>query len=141
MTKDKTMLSARVPTELKDMVDADPRTNQEVVEAALWGEFGGPRLSALERQKEELLRRRQQLEHERNERDREIDRVDNELSKVTAKIEKQRDKQERKEQRLDDVADILEGVPLDPDNPAVQTQAKKLDLTPDELITKLQDHA
>jgi beta-phosphoglucomutase-like phosphatase (HAD superfamily) len=80
-------LVAEIPTELKELVDADRRTNKEVVEAALWREFGGERKGALERRIEEKRRRISMLESERNERDREIDEEKQELAALEQKYE------------------------------------------------------
>lgn len=58
------LLGARIPLELKQLVDADSRTNQDIVEAALWDEYGGHRQSALEKRVEHKDRRITQVKKE-----------------------------------------------------------------------------
>jgi len=135
---DKVQTKVYLPPDVKAMLDADPRSNSEAVEAALVAEYGGEKMTAVERRLDEYDRRISMIDSEINEREREKRELGEEKNALEERVEQRRT---RFEQQLDDVADILKGVPLDPDNPAVQTQAEKLDLTPDELITKLQDHA
>jgi len=71
-TEDRERLVAEIPEELKRLADADERTNQEIVEAALWREFGGERKAALDRRIEEIENRLGMVKRERNERNREI---------------------------------------------------------------------
>jgi septal ring factor EnvC (AmiA/AmiB activator) len=85
---DRCMLSARVPEELKELVDVDPRTNQEIVEAALWREFGGEKKGSLERRIEEKKRRESIIESEKNERDRELQEVRKERKALEEKLDK-----------------------------------------------------
>jgi len=132
---EKVMLSARVPKELKELVDSDQRTNQEVVKAALWREFGGKRVDALDRRIEEKKRRISMVESEKNERERELNEHKRELEALQ---EKRDTAAGQHEQELDTARENLNGVPRDPSNPAIKTQAQKLGLTPQELIKKLE---
>jgi len=84
---DRTMLSSRVPNDLKALVDADPRANQEVVETALLREFGGERQGAIERRIEEKERRLSTIESEKNEREREMAELENKLEALREKKE------------------------------------------------------
>jgi hypothetical protein len=84
---DRDMLSARVPSELKDLVDADPRTNQEIIEAALWREFGGRREGAIERQIKEMKQRRAQVVSEREAREEELADIDQTIAELQEKLE------------------------------------------------------
>jgi len=136
MSENTEMLSSRVPQELKDLVDADPRNNQEVVRAALWREFGGERLGDLERRIKEKEQRISIIEEERQKRESEIDDLQRERSALREKYE---EKQAEKEDSLEDAREALENVPLAVDNPAVENWADKLDLSPEDLLDKLEE--
>lgn len=45
----------------------------------------------------------------------------------------------REDELLQDVREKLANVPLRPDNPGVQAQAERVDMTPEELIEEIQD--
>ena len=128
------MLSARVPAELKRLVDADKRTNQEVVRAALWREFGGERKASIDRRIEEKENRISMIERERNEREREIEEERKELEALKAKQDK------IESQHADEHAQVLkkaETIPADPNNPFVIDHAENLGLTPEELAREI----
>lgn len=59
----------------------------------------------------------------------ELEKLDDKLESCTQQHRKQ----------LEEVREILEGIPREPTNPAVQTQAEKLDMTPEELLDALDD--
>jgi len=138
MTDDTTMLSGRVPEELKRLVDADERANQDVIAAALYTEFGGLREGALERRVAEQENRVEMIETEIEDRKEELEEEREELERLREKLESVREKQEEYEDQLSDVADLLPA-PADrtPDNPAVKTQANRLGVEPDELLDDL----
>lgn len=135
MSEGSDMLSARVPSELKDLVDADSRSNQEVVRAALWREFGGKRVGDLERRMKEKERRISVVREERERRESELSELQKELNALQEKYDK---KKSEKQSKLEDAREALAEVPKNVDNPAIQNWAEKLDLEPDELIDKLE---
>lgn len=57
----------------------------------------------------------------------------NQLKKQLEETETQQDK------IMADVKEKLENVPLEPDNPGVKAQAKRVDMDPEELIKELND--
>jgi len=128
------MLSARIPAELKRLVDVDERTNQDVVQAALWREFGGERKAAIDRRIEEKESRINIIERERQERVREIEEERKELDALKAKKDKVQTKAEDEHSR---VLEKAETIPADPNNPFVREHATKLDLTPEELAKEI----
>lgn len=134
VSEEKVMLSGRVPKELKELVDADRRDNQEIMRAALWREFGGQRLADIERRIEEKERRREIVKKERENRDNELEELNSELAALKSKKSSE---QSEKEALLSDAQDALEGIPLNVDNPAVENWAGKLDMEPAELIDEL----
>lgn len=89
------MLSGRVPAELCDLVRADPRDNQEVIETALWREFGGQRKGAIDRRIEEKKRRISTIESEKNERERELEDEQHALEALQERREAMEDAAER----------------------------------------------
>lgn len=132
-------LVAEIPENLKRLVDADERTNKDVVEAALWREFGGERLAPLDRRIEEKKRRLSMLESERNERERELDEEEDELQALKRKRERLEEQKVQESDQLEEAIERLSDAPRDPENPAIKTQASKLDMTPEELLEELPD--
>jgi len=98
-------LVAEIPSDLKALVDADQRTNKEVVQAALWREFGGERKGPLERRIEEKKRRISMIESEKNERERELQEERNELEALE---EKYNSVDSPAEKTIKEATDILE---------------------------------
>jgi len=137
MTEEMVMLSGRVPEELKELVDADRRDNQEIMRAALWREFGGERQADIDRRIEEKERRISMIKSEKNERERELEREQSELDALKSK---RNSEQKEQQAQLEQALDTLESVPWKPDNPAIQTNADDLDMTPEELIAELEDY-
>jgi len=138
MTTDEEMLSARVPEDLKRLVDADERSNQEIVRAALWREFGGERKASVERRIEEKENRINMIRREKNEREREIEEEEQELEALKAKVENIEEKKDEYQEQLEEVAELLPAPRnRDADHPAVKAQSKKLGVEPEELINDL----
>lgn len=133
MSNNRQMLSARVPPELKQLVDADSRKNQDVVEAALWREFGGERKAAIERRIDEKENRISIYKREKREREREIEQEKGELEALRAKAEKIDDTQGG---LRDHWYNKVRQVPKDPDHPLVQDAAEELDMTPETVLTE-----
>jgi len=131
VSEDREMLSARVPAELKQLVNADERNNQEVLEAALWREFGGERVTSLERRLEEKESRRSLLERERNERDREIGELESEISALENRLD---NLEESKTKELEEALRGVKKVPDDPETGYVQEVAEKYDMDPEEVL-------
>lgn len=57
----------------------------------------------------------------------------NQLKERLEEVETKQDK------LMQDVREKLENVPLEPDNPGVQAQAKRVDMSPEELIEQIND--
>jgi septal ring factor EnvC (AmiA/AmiB activator) len=126
-------LVAEIPESLKALVDADKRTNKEIVQAALWREFGGQRKGALERRIEEQKRRVSIIESERNERNRELEDAKQELEALEQKREMvENDHQEEKERLYEKVR----RVPRDPGHTLVKQIADDLGMTPEDVLTE-----
>lgn len=137
MSEEKVMLSARIPEELKELVGADRRTNEEVVRAALWREFGGERKASIDRRIEEKERRISMVESERNERERELEEVRKELEALKTKREKM-ESNERDAHRQ--ALEKLSNVPADPSNGFIIDTAEELDMTPEELAREVAEY-
>jgi len=137
MTADETeRLVAEISPDLKNLVDADPRNNKEVVKAALWREFGGERQGALERRVEEKRKRISIVESERNERERELDEHRNELQALETRLENMEDENtERKEHWFEKVR----MVPRQESHPIVQEAADELEMTAEQIIAEAYD--
>jgi len=135
MADETEMLSARIPSELKDLVDADSRTNQDVVKSALWSEFGGERMGELETRIDEKETRINVVQNEINSRDNELQELRKELNALREKYEEM---QTEEAELLQEARETLEPGQFYPENPAVENWADKLDMSPEELIEELE---
>lgn len=133
---DRETLIAEVPSELKDLVDADSRFNREVVEAALWKEYGGHKKSALEQRVTEQKNRISMIEGEVDARHEELER---ERRKLEAFREKLDERQSFRETMLSEAEGVLTPEMLRPDNPAVENWAEKVELPVTEFINRMKE--
>lgn len=81
-------------------------------------------------QKEQLRRERATLETQ-------LEGVEEQLSVIESRIERT---EQKRDATLEDALEKLQSVPAEPSNPAIQTQAEKLDMTPEELIEKVEEY-
>jgi len=79
---------------------------------------------------------KEQLEREKATLETQMEGVEEQLRTIEKRMERQ---QSYEQTQLEEVREILEGIPREPTNPAVQTQAEKLDMTPEELLDALDD--
>lgn len=66
-------------------------------------------------------------------------RTENKIDELEQLENKLESCQNQQQKELEEVRDILDDVPHEPTNPAVQTQAEKVDMTPEELLEALDD--
>ncbi len=127
MTEDTERLVAEIPAELKRRVDADPRTNKEVVEAALKTEFATEEEAAVQRRIDEKERRLSNLKSERNERDREMNEVREELETLKNRLKSVDEMKQAKQDDIDMRLEELETVrmEIDESHPSVEGLARK----------------
>jgi hypothetical protein len=141
MGKDTERLVAEIPRELKMLVDADRRTNKEVVEAALWTELGGQKQAAIERRIEEKKRTKANLETQRNEREREIEELKEEIGGLEELLEETLS--QREQQRIQAIRQVELTSLASVDEPIIETSEDELqelaegaDMTVTELKTE-----
>ena len=134
---DEERLVAEIPEELKRLIDADSRSNKEVVIAALWREYGGDKMGALDRRIEEVKQRVSMVERERNERDRELEELKEDLQALQSKRDVVESERESHDEKLQDAIEKCKGIRRNPDNPAIKTQASRVGMTPSEFIDEL----
>ncbi len=139
---DRKMLGARIPKELKDLVDADPRDNQEIVEAALWNEFGGRKKSALEAKKEHKLQQLEAIEASIESEQEDKQRVLQEIEAINGQIEKVEETDSPYETALKELVNTLEkGGHLWPSHKQVKETATKFAKDPEVVIDDLRERA
>lgn len=131
---EKKQVKVYLPQEQYEMLSRRQESNSEIVESALWAEFGGRKKEALERRIEELDNRITSTLTEKNEREREIEKYKDEKETLLNKLE---EIEEQETELMQDVRKKLENVPLEPDNPGVQAQAKRVEMEPEELIKEV----
>jgi len=148
MTDEMVMLSGRVPAELKERVDHDPRTNQEVLKDALKHEFATEEEAAVLQRLDELEREMSELESQKNARERQIAEKAEEkerLEKSLERIEKEENAEEERKRELWEraVTNIrppqLSSVDTETWQPetsdeAVQHFAAELEISPEEFV-------
>lgn len=134
-------LVAEIPAELKDLVDADRRTNKEVVKAALWREFGGERKSSLERRIEEKKHRISMIESERNERNRELEDERTELDALEQKLGAVEEQADEYEAVLRDIETLMheDGGSVFPEHGRVRDAADAGNVDAEEVIDDLRE--
>lgn len=131
---DEERLVAEINSDLKARAKADPRPIKEIVEASLQREFATAATAAVERRIDEKRQRIQTLEREINDRERELAEERDALERLQRQLEAFDDEQDA---QLQTVKEKLAQAPRDPENEAVKAQAKKLGMTPHELIEEL----
>jgi len=127
-------LVAEIDRNLKQRAKADPRPIKEIVEGALEREFSTAATAAVERRIDEKKQRIQTLDREINERQRERAEEKDELELLQRQVENYENKTDSK---LKKAREELSDTPKDADNPAIENWAKKLGMTPEELINQL----
>jgi len=95
-------------TDLKRLVDADPRTNKEVTHAALWREFGGERKAAIDMRIEHMERREKMVQSEMEDLQEELAQIQSEKEALLNKREEMMTKDEAYEQDLVELLTQLE---------------------------------
>lgn len=105
---EKVQTKVYLPPDVKAMLDADHRDNSEAVEAALVREYGGEKVSAVERQIEEKENQLGLKKSERNEREREIKELKDELQALRAKRNRLEENKERAMNQAVDKVDVVE---------------------------------
>ena len=106
--EDQSQLFTRIPDELKQLVDADSRTNKDVVTAALWREFGGRKKSALEAKKEHKQKQMNAIEAEIESEREDLQRIQKEIEAMDSQISKMENETVHYESFLDSLLDDLE---------------------------------
>jgi chromosome segregation ATPase len=128
---DKVQTKVYLPPDVKALLDADERSNSDVVESALVAEYGGEKKAAIERRVEEKERRIATIESERNERQREIDELRDEIES----LKQQQEHAEKAQQQI--VEEAVQQLNIHPDeghdNPAAEHWADKANMTPREF--------
>jgi len=118
--------------EVKAYLDTEGRNASETVNKLVKMEMGGEAVN------KELIRMRMEMEEDRYQEAAQkarghLERY-NQLNDRISEIEEE-EQNHRKE-----AFDLLKNVPWKPDNPAIQTNADDLDMTPEELIAELEDY-
>lgn len=134
---DKRQKKVYLTDETAELMDAHDRSNSDLVESALRAYLRSGEIAEIQRQVDELERRRSNLVSERNARDRSIDEIDDELGALRKRLDRMEDQQASENEKLEEAIAKLTDAPRDPTNPAIQTQAKRLGMTPEELIDEL----
>jgi len=143
MSESDERLVAEIPAELKQLVDADKRTNKEIVESALWREFGGKRQSVIEVQIEQKRSQIDALQSEREELTDEAERLKSEVTALEERADDIEDEHQSVEDDLDSVLNQMEedGTHMWPDAEPVEDIATRHGLSETAVIERLKKRA
>lgn len=133
---DDVMLSARVPTELRDLVNADRRSNQDVIRSALWAYYGGEKKTEIETRISEKKDRINLIKREKNERENELESLYSELDILQEKVE---NVEEEESAEMKAAVMSCRDIPLIKTHPHIQEKADELDITVDEFAQAVAD--
>lgn len=125
-----------IDEDLWELLDADSRTKKDIVEAALWSEFGGRKKSALEAKKQHKLEQLQAIEKEIESEKEDKQRVRSEIEALESKIQRMDEQQVSAIDFVDQLLDKLEDGDirhLVPDVITSQDGYQRLDEGADEL--------
>lgn len=125
-------ISATVEPNVKEYLEKDQINASGLINKLLKQHFqaGGDN--------EEMLQlRKEQLQSEIEQHKSSIGTLENELEKVNERLDTIR---EEKQTDLEEAMEVLETVPWQIDNPAIQTHAEELDMSPEDLIGHLEDY-
>ena len=134
---DKKQKKVYLPEEVADLLDAHPRSNSDLAESALQSYLSSGELEDVERRLDELDRRESVVESERNERNRELERIAEQRRSLEKRRERLKNKRQSDRKDLNKAIEQLADAPRDPDNPAVESQARKLGIKPEDLVAEL----
>jgi len=134
---DEERLVANVNKDLKRRAKADPRSIKDIVESSLEREFSTGATAAVERRIDEKEARITNLTREINDRERDRAEEQDALERLKEQLEAYQGEESEQESRLEDAREALKRTPRDPDNPAIESWAKKLQMTPQELLNEL----
>lgn len=120
-----------VDPEVKAYLDAEGRNASETVNRLVKMDMGEDVVN------EEIIRMRMEMEKDRYESAAQKARGHLErYNQLKARLEQQHS---QKQELFGEALEALQGVPLQPDNPAVENWASKLNMDPDELISEVED--
>jgi len=99
---------AEVPSELKALVDTGRRDNREIVEAALWAEFGGQKKSALKARLENKQSERKEIEKTLSDDKQHLEAVDQEIERLKRQIDAAENTANAKEEAIEEILAEME---------------------------------
>jgi len=101
------MLSSRQPPEIKRAVEADPRSNQEVIEDALRRHLGTDKTAILEMRLDHRQCEREMLARERDELNQRIQQLDEEIEYIERQISDLKSTQAKYDTEIDEILDSM----------------------------------
>lgn len=134
---DKEQKKVYLTPELAALLDAHPRSNSDVTASALNAYLKTKEIADIEERLDELSREITEKQSQINNRKRDLQQMEEERESLKARLNRLEDIHESEDEKLQEAIAKLEDAPRDPDNPAVQTQADKLGMDPEELVQEL----
>ncbi len=131
---------ARIPRNLKQLIDSDERTNKEVAKTAFWREFGGERQELIDMKISQKEDEEEMILQHINELKEDLEDVREEKQALLSKREELEEEQNAYEEHLQEMEEfLLQGRHLDPSHPRVENAARVGDVDPTEVIEELKD--
>jgi len=105
---DKSQVKVYLPKELHELLNADQRNNSEVVESALWREFGGKRKAVAEVQLEQKEKQLGAVRSEKDELETEESRLSQQVTALRERVNGLEDTEKELDTDLDELLTHLE---------------------------------
>lgn len=142
MVNDKVQKKFYVRESLARLVNADERTNSEVVNTALLEYYGGEKTSFIETRKDMKIDRAESLEEEGETILRQARQLRNEAEAMEDRIDKVESDEEIYRKKLDSLLDLAEdGAILSSDHPKVSDLALERDMDVSDVLSDLKSRA
>jgi predicted nuclease with TOPRIM domain len=140
--KERVQIGPRIPKNLKKMLDGDERPNHEIIEAALWREYGGKKKRLVETQ---IERKREQLHSIKEEREglaEEEQSLESEIMALKERLDTLEGKSDALATDLDDILDRMEdGEHMWPDAGPIEEASAAHGLADTDVLERLKHRA
>jgi len=140
---DKSQVKVYLPKELHELLNADQRNNSEVVESALWREFGGKRKAVAEVQLEQKEKQLGAVRSEKDELETEESRLSQQVTALRERVNGLEDTEKELDTDLDELLTHLEdsGQHVWPNAENVRDLATAHNTDPEDIIVQLKERA
>ena len=127
-------IAARIPPELKRIVDAHPNTNKDIITKALWREFGGEDKSVVKHEIQEKKDEIAMLEQQIKDREERIQEKRQKLKALNAKLGEIKEEETEEEIHREELIQSLKSSEARENNANVIKVSRELEMEPSEVV-------